>query len=237
MHDFAKDEDAPRVYLGDHLKTPRLGYSHHGIYAGARRVIARTREGVELYSLEDFTKGCGFEIVEHDDRIFTRAQSLERARSMLGCDDYDVAFKNCEHFVNWCITGEERSTQVRRAAAMALGGLGVAATAAAVLVKHPSAAKKAALYAGVPLAGGAGVALRVASMALNTAQAVATVRSINRIRKSDLDSFEKTAASCAVIAGLSEERALKTAQALHCTRGELQERASATLDELKSRIR
>lgn len=236
MPDFAFDEDAPRVYLGDHLKTPRLGYSHHGIYAGAGTVIARTREGVGTYSLADFTRGCGFEIVPHDDRAFTRAESLNRARSMLGCDDYDVAFRNCEHFVNWCVCGEERSNQVRRAAAVALGGLGLAATAATVLVKHPNAARKVALCTGLPLAGGAGVALRVASLAVNTAQAVSTVRSLNRIRKSEVGSFEKTAASCAVIAGLSEERAMRAARGLHCSRRELEDRASATLDEIRARI-
>ena len=44
--------------------------------------------------------------------------------------DYHLIFNNCEHFASYCKTGRARSGQVRRAAALAGGVMGLVAVAA-----------------------------------------------------------------------------------------------------------
>jgi hypothetical protein len=45
-------------------------------------------------------------------RVFTPAETLERARSRLGEHRYNLATQNCEHFALWCATGLATSQQV-----------------------------------------------------------------------------------------------------------------------------
>jgi len=105
--------------IGAHLTTPRRGYEHHGIYAGEGRVIHYAgfnrllrRGPVEEISLQDFTRGCGFAVSTSVAPKFTGEASLQRARSRLGEDRYRLLSNNCEHFVEWCISGTSRSRQV-----------------------------------------------------------------------------------------------------------------------------
>jgi len=128
--------------LGAHLISPRNGYSHHGIYVGSGRVIhyagwANDHETgpVEETDLHTFAQGKGFRTARH-----SRADSpeiiIERARSRLGEEAYSVSANNCEHFCNWCVTGDHHSGQVDLATgagaislASAVGLLGRAAVA------------------------------------------------------------------------------------------------------------
>lgn len=105
--------------VGAHLVTPRRGYAHHGIYAGAGRVIhyaglsrSLRRGPVEEVSLERFANGRGFQIKHHGATRFTGQQVVARARSRLGEDSYRLLTNNCEHFCEWCICGNNRSAQV-----------------------------------------------------------------------------------------------------------------------------
>ncbi len=109
---------------GSHLATGRLGYTHHGIYAGDRRVIhyAGLHRGlaaapVEECSIEDFAHGHPVALVVHDSCCFAREEAVRRARSRLGESRYRILSNNCEHFCNWCLTGAARSAQVERALA------------------------------------------------------------------------------------------------------------------------
>jgi HRAS-like suppressor 3 len=105
--------------LGAHLTTPRRGYVHHGIYAGSGRVIHYAgfsrlfrRGPVEEVSLERFTRGRGFTVKAQAAPKFSGEARVERARSRLGEDTYRFWSNNCEHFVEWCISGASRSHQV-----------------------------------------------------------------------------------------------------------------------------
>jgi len=105
--------------LGAHLTTPRRGYVHHGIYAGDGRVIHYAgfkrlfrRGPVEEISLAAFAKGRGFRVQAWAAPRFSGAERVERARSRLGESRYRFWSNNCEHFVEWCISGESRSSQV-----------------------------------------------------------------------------------------------------------------------------
>ena len=106
--------------LGSHLVTKRTFYSHHGIYVGGGRVIhyagfahGLRRGPVEEASLEQFAHGHTIEM-RHDKRCFDRCKVVDRARSRLGEQRYDILRNNCEHFCTWALCDETRSQQVER---------------------------------------------------------------------------------------------------------------------------
>jgi hypothetical protein len=45
------------VQIGDHLFVQRIGYTHHGIYIGNKKVIHYLQDGVKKDSLETFADG------------------------------------------------------------------------------------------------------------------------------------------------------------------------------------
>jgi hypothetical protein len=107
--------------LGSHVTTSRRGYSHHGIYVGARRVVHYSGLSehwqcgpVQEVSLSRFA--CGHEVrtVKHARSDFSPEEVVRRARSRLGENDYRLLTNNCEHFCNWCISGVSRSAQLER---------------------------------------------------------------------------------------------------------------------------
>jgi len=125
---FGGGEELP---LASHLVTPRLLYTHHGIYVGNGRVIHYAglayglRRGlVEETSLERFAHGHGIQVLRGA-RCFERREVVERARSRLGENNYRVLTNNCEHFCTWALRNERRSIQVERlrAAACSLWGV------------------------------------------------------------------------------------------------------------------
>ncbi|GIU21972.1 lecithin retinol acyltransferase family protein [Shewanella sp. MBTL60-007] len=122
----------PRI--GDHLKSFRGLYTHHGIYIGSSRVIhySGLSDGIqsgpiEQVSLKKFCAGNDYVVVPHYERKYQRAESVRRAESRLGEDAYSVTGNNCEHFVNWCIDGDHTSGQVDKGTAAASGTMSTAA--------------------------------------------------------------------------------------------------------------
>lgn len=109
--------------LGAHLVTPRLGYTHHGIYVGAGRVVhyaglsgALLRGPVEEVPLALFARGRPVAIKRNADARYSPEEIVARARSRLGENGYRVTTNNCEHLCEWCVAGEARSEQVERLA-------------------------------------------------------------------------------------------------------------------------
>lgn len=107
---------------GDHLISPRIGYSHHGLYLGRNKVIhytgfsnGRHKGVIAITSLEEFCQGEGFTIQTYPFRLYDHEESAQRALSRLGEDWYDILLNNCEHFITWCILGLHYSHQVNRA--------------------------------------------------------------------------------------------------------------------------
>lgn len=148
--------------LGAHLVTPRVGYAHHGIYVGDGQVVHYAglandfKSGpIELVSLEVFAQGRGFAICKHiaPDPPET---IIARAHEKLGEDAYCVFSNNCEHFCNWCVTGNHQSYQVERAVPVGSASFATAASLAA----------RAAIVAAGPVYGlsGAGVMSGLASI-------------------------------------------------------------------------
>lgn len=107
---------------GDHLISPRTGYSHHGLYLGRNQVIhytgfsnGRHKGTIAITSLEEFCQGEGFTIQSYPFRLYGHEESAQRALSRLGEDWYDILLNNCEHFVTWCVLGLHASHQVNAA--------------------------------------------------------------------------------------------------------------------------
>ncbi len=116
----------PRIPTGAHLKSPRLGYTHHGLYIGRDQVIhysgladGLSAAPVTISSLTDFAAGHSFRIVPHPDARHSGKAAVQRALSRLGEDKYNLVFNNCEQFVNWAIDGNHHSPQVETAAHLA----------------------------------------------------------------------------------------------------------------------
>jgi hypothetical protein len=107
--------------IGAHLVTPRLGYMHHGIHVGSLRVVhyaglsrALLRGPLEEVSLAEFAGGREVFVKSTHRARYTPDEVVARARSRLGENRYRIATNNCEHFCEWCLSGEGRSEQVER---------------------------------------------------------------------------------------------------------------------------
>jgi hypothetical protein len=119
----ASSSDRPadaELPLGAHLVTQRTGYSHHGIYVGAGRVIhyaglcgSLHRGPVEEISIERFAAGHDVWVRANPLARYVGPEAVRRARSRLGENRYRLLTNNCEHFCTWCLYGESHSEQVR----------------------------------------------------------------------------------------------------------------------------
>ena len=102
---------------GMHVVAHRIGYQHHGIYIGDGQVVAYLLDtGVTVCSWSTFADGDKVTVYEHDDALYAAEEIVQRALDRVGEDDYNLVFNNCEHFANWCITGQAKSYQVREVA-------------------------------------------------------------------------------------------------------------------------
>lgn len=106
---------------GSHLISPRRGYTHHGIYVGAGRVVhyaglacGQFRGRIQEVSLAQFA--CGRSVLIRNSHLpgFVPQEVIRRARSRVGENRYRILRNNCEHFCEWCLRGESRSYQVER---------------------------------------------------------------------------------------------------------------------------
>ncbi|HMI75116.1 MAG TPA: lecithin retinol acyltransferase family protein [Steroidobacteraceae bacterium] len=105
--------------MGSHLVTPRRGYLHHGIYAGARKVVHYSglahglrRGPVEEVSFAHFARAQRIWVRSDAPSDFGVQEVVRRARSRVGENRYRLLTNNCEHFCEWCLHGTARSFQV-----------------------------------------------------------------------------------------------------------------------------
>jgi HRAS-like suppressor 3 len=107
--------------LGAHLATSRHGYAHHGLYVGHGKVVhyaglSRSwRPGlVEEVTISEFAFGHPVRIVDHSGSRYSPQEIVQRARSRLGEDNYNLLTNNCGHFCNWCIDDRPGNPQFDR---------------------------------------------------------------------------------------------------------------------------
>lgn len=152
--------------IGSHLVSQRIGYRHHGIYVGKGNVVHysgfadRMNTGrIEETTLEKFSAGSGYKVKNHDNRVYSSATIVKRARSRIGEDLYDLFSNNCEHFVNWCIEGDHKSTQVDAGTCAATAGmLGVTGVASRVAIASVGSGVMSGLATVGSVLGGGGLA-------------------------------------------------------------------------------
>ena len=111
---------------GDHIRVKTDQLYHHGIYLGDEEVIqfggpfdmfADPKSiVVEKVNIEQFLIGGFLEVKEFDRKERknkrTPDEIVNTAVSMIGTGGYDILRNNCEHFVNYCIFGEKKSSQI-----------------------------------------------------------------------------------------------------------------------------
>jgi NC domain. len=136
---FAKKAPGIRASAeyGDILCVDRGLYLHFGIYIGNDRVIHYSGENADFdfrniksstiredslsrfihNNSEYFVFDCGSD--ENKEffsdsmlMVYTPEETVERAKSKLGENQYNLPFNNCEHFAIWCKTGVHKSIQV-----------------------------------------------------------------------------------------------------------------------------
>eukprot|EP00929_Paragymnodinium_shiwhaense_P053665 TRINITY_DN26884_c0_g1_i4.p1 TRINITY_DN26884_c0_g1~~TRINITY_DN26884_c0_g1_i4.p1 ORF type:complete len:207 (+),score=6.62 TRINITY_DN26884_c0_g1_i4:56-676(+) len=131
---------------GDHLYRRRYLYDHHLVFvgwvdreAGLADVIHNSggmRSGRGAKTKRDVKDVRQYKLAQHSPDV---QATLDRAFSKVGETGYDLVFKNCEHFAEWCLTGRARSHQVRGAcfgvpqAALLGAAIGAAMAPAATL--------------------------------------------------------------------------------------------------------
>ena len=131
--------------MGSHLVTPRLGFTHHGIYVGCGRVVhygalVRGLHGgpVEEVSLARFAHAHPICVRTNGTVRFNHEEVIRRARSRIGENSYHLLSNNCEHFCEWCLRGEHRSEQVESALALPRRLARVVSAAAFALLAVPT---------------------------------------------------------------------------------------------------
>ena len=120
---------------GDVIRIPRMGglYHHFGIYVDdtddGPHVIhywdgkyGNFKGVVQETSLYEFLDGgslSSVEVVKFNPKkyrkIYSREETVHRARNLLGRNQYNLIFENCETFTNMCKTGKHESSQVNNA--------------------------------------------------------------------------------------------------------------------------
>jgi hypothetical protein len=113
------EKDAGDLPIGSHLVSPRKFYAHHGIYLGRGDVAhysgfsSSLKPGpIEVTDLESFANGKPVWLIRESCE-YSSDEIVRRAHSRMGESQYRILSNNCEHFCNWCISGESCSVQVR----------------------------------------------------------------------------------------------------------------------------
>lgn len=103
-----------QILCGSHLVVRRdifFSYEHHALYIGNGWVIHYADGIIKCDRLATFSQNADFEIRHYTQTKYSSSQAIQRAFSKIGEEEYDLAFNNCEHFVNWCLNGKKYSIQ------------------------------------------------------------------------------------------------------------------------------
>jgi hypothetical protein len=108
---------------GSHVKVSFGMYDHHAIFCGEvggeNMVIEYAGMGGTGYSAirfrpyDDFKRDRKVVLCSYPTN-YSADEVIDRARSRMGEDEYDLVRNNCEHFAHWCTTGVSFSKQVNQ---------------------------------------------------------------------------------------------------------------------------
>jgi hypothetical protein len=91
-------------------------YKHYGIDCGDGTVIhyRKPSEVIEQTSFATFSRGNPVYVAEYSEGFgYIPDVVVERAKSRLKEQEYNLLSNNCEHFASWCKTGISDSKQIR----------------------------------------------------------------------------------------------------------------------------
>lgn len=106
----------PNEHSGSELRrTKAVLVDHTGVYighdaSGVEWVIDHSPAGVQWRRYDEYHQG---EFVTKTPPAVGRAQSVDRAISMVGKLDYSLPFMNCQHFSSWATKGKMFSSAVQ----------------------------------------------------------------------------------------------------------------------------
>ena len=105
------------------------GIQHKGMvefpdwFSGERFIHSSKGRRVEISSRQSFAGNRPIVVLWTPQNKWQQEAALARMRSIIGLP-YDLFEANCEHVINWALTGEPRSEQlVAGVAAVLIGGL------------------------------------------------------------------------------------------------------------------
>lgn len=98
----------------------KINYEHYGIYIGDNKVIhynsvdgtMKNAEISEGDMSKNFPSGKYFVLDFGDNAKFSADDTVKRAKSRLGENNYNLITNNCEHFAVWCKTDNAVSYQI-----------------------------------------------------------------------------------------------------------------------------
>lgn len=99
--------EVKELELADHLYVQRIGYTHHGLYIGDRKVVHYLRSSIQIDSLETFADGAKIhkKSISESPLEYSKREAINRGTSRCGEDKYNLFLNNCENFVRWCRAG------------------------------------------------------------------------------------------------------------------------------------
>ncbi len=124
------------MYKGQHIYIKKAygSYTHHALGIGDNKVIHYSGLAnndvsvpgvIEEICLEEFAQEKEIHIKPHPKRKHSIDEAIIRASLRLGEAQYHVLHNNCEHFVEWCISGKHKSSQSQRGKLIYSAGIGV----------------------------------------------------------------------------------------------------------------
>eukprot|EP00931_Biecheleriopsis_adriatica_P107609 TRINITY_DN81931_c0_g1_i1.p1 TRINITY_DN81931_c0_g1~~TRINITY_DN81931_c0_g1_i1.p1 ORF type:complete len:213 (-),score=22.01 TRINITY_DN81931_c0_g1_i1:230-823(-) len=125
---------------GDHIQRRRFGYDHHAIFVEwatepeafvVHHPIGRRQNPLRGQIRHEHRDISQYTLVQ---RPNNPEEVVQRALSRVGESGYNLVWNNCEHFAEWCISGQQRSLQVRGALVGAPQGALLGAVLGAALV-------------------------------------------------------------------------------------------------------
>ena len=107
-------KDIDELKKGDILRIRNGGYYHYGVYFGDDIIVHYFENNGETIlsrtSKEYFLNNKMFKVLEQDIQNIV----IEKINFLLGSDDYDIIFNNCEHLLFYLVSGEFYSTYLYR---------------------------------------------------------------------------------------------------------------------------
>jgi hypothetical protein len=107
--------------IGDHLMISFGSYQHHAIDMGDGMAIqygggelSARHNRVSVVSIDSLAEQGSLVVIQQP-AAFSGEEIVKRAKSRIEEQNYSLFRNNCEHFVNWCRTGQASSRQVDRA--------------------------------------------------------------------------------------------------------------------------